>query len=219
MWAAGLAACAAVVAWWRVVGAGFIWLASGVALLFGVPTALLGAGAFAVAGCVLVAGGFVAAKRPMISAILLAAGAAGYAVAAVEGGSLLFSLAGAAALGGVTSEMLLGHWYLVDPRLPRWALRRLDVAGAIGLIADVGLLIADGVLDFPSGDVAIGWAFVTMAIATLALLIAVWFSLKEPSYTGVMAATGLSYLAVLTVTGAVVLGRVLLDPTGGTPVG
>ena len=155
----------------------------------------------------------------MISAALLAAGAAGYAVAAVEGGSLLFSLAGAAALGGVTSEMLLGHWYLVDPRLPRWALRRLDVAGAIGLIADVGLLIADGALDFPSGDVVVGWAFVTMAIATVALLVAVWFSLKEPSYTGVMAATGLSYLAVLTVTGAVVLGRVLLDPTGGTLVG
>ena len=36
------------------------------------------------------------------------------------------------------------------------------------------------------------------------------FSLKEPGYAGVMAATGLSYLAVLTAFGVAVLGRMLV---------
>jgi len=44
---------------------------------------------------------------------------------------------------------------------------------------------------------------------TFLLVVAVWYSLQEPSYTGVMAATGLSYLAVLTAFGVAVLGRLL----------
>ncbi len=43
-----------------------------------------------------------------------------------------------------------------------------------------------------------------------ALLVAgVSFALREPFYSGVMAATGLSYLAVLTAFGVVVVGRLL----------
>jgi hypothetical protein len=39
----------------------------------------------------------------------------------------------------------------------------------------------------------------------------VWSSLGEAGYSGVMAATGLSYLAVLTAAGAAVIGRLLVD--------
>jgi hypothetical protein len=39
---------------------------------------------------------------------------------------------------------------------------------------------------------------------------AVFFALRERGYSGVMAATGLSYLAVLTSIGSAVLGRALL---------
>jgi hypothetical protein len=42
------------------------------------------------------------------------------------------------------------------------------------------------------------------------LMVGVWFSLRVPSYTGVMAATGLSYLATLTALGAVVIGRAVI---------
>ncbi len=62
-----------------------------------------------------------------------------------------------------------------------------------------------------SVDAVIGWAFVALALMSTLLAVAVWFALREPSYAGVMAATGLSYLAVLTVFGTVVTGRVLLD--------
>ena len=47
-------------------------------------------------------------------------------------------------------------------------------------------------------------------VMTGLLVAAVWFSLKEPAYSGVMAATGLSYLGVLTAFGVVVVGRLLI---------
>jgi hypothetical protein len=40
--------------------------------------------------------------------------------------------------------------------------------------------------------------------------VAVLLSIRVPSYTGVMAATGLSYLAVLTSLGSVLLGRAVI---------
>ena len=39
---------------------------------------------------------------------------------------------------------------------------------------------------------------------------AVWLALKEPAYSAVMAATGLSYLAILTVIGSGIAGRSLV---------
>jgi hypothetical protein len=49
-----------------------------------------------------------------------------------------------------------------------------------------------------------------LGATTVALMVGVWFSLRVPSYTGVMAATGLSYLATLTALGAVVIGRAVI---------
>ena len=70
-------------------------------------------------------------------------------------------------------------------------------------------MVLNGALDWMPADAILGWAFVALALMTFLLLVAVWYSLQEPSYTGVMAATGLSYLAVLTSFGVVVLGRLL----------
>ena len=49
-----------------------------------------------------------------------------------------------------------------------------------------------------------------LAAMSFLLMVAVWFALRYPSYPGVMAATGLSYLAVLTSLGAVSALRVVL---------
>ena len=46
-------------------------------------------------------------------------------------------LAGAAFLGVVTDAMLLGHWYLVQPGLPRRLLNELVAGDVLGL-ADRG---------------------------------------------------------------------------------
>lgn len=213
MWAAGLAASAGAVAWWRIVGPGFLWLSAGVVIaLASIAFAQEPGVAMGVGMAAAVLGGL-AARRPGLSAVALWLSAVLlYAAVAADGGYWT-TAAGAALLGGVSAEMLLGHWYLIDPRLPRWALFRLDAVAAIALVAEVGFLVVEGVLD--GDDTVLVWAFVVMAVTTAVLLVAVWFSLEEPAYPAVMAATGLSYLAVLTALGTSVVGRVVLDPTGG----
>ncbi len=211
MWAAGLAGAVAVVAWWRVVGPGYVWLGAGVVLALGVPAALAGAGPWSLAGCLLAAAGLAAGRAPALAAAALGAAGACFAVAAALDGPVLGALTGALLLGGVTGEMMLGHWFLVDPTLPRWVLRRLDVAGGVGAAADLAALAILGVFPWPGGDLVVGVGFVLLAISTMVLMAMVWFSLAEPGYSGVMAATGLSYLATLTAIGAAVVGRLLLE--------
>ena len=209
MWAAGMAAGTAAVAWWRIVGPGFFWTVSAATLLVGGWTATAGVGPI-VAVIAVVLGGLLA-RRPPVAAVLYGVGALGFLLQAAAEGGWILAITGAMALGGVTDEMLLGHWYLVDPKLPRWALRALDVAGLTGLVADGAVLLLVGLT---VGAGVLGWAFLALSLMSVLLMVAVWFSLKEPSYTGVMAATGLSYLAVLTALGATVAGRSLVGDAG-----
>lgn len=213
MWASGLAAAAGTVSWWRIVGPGFLWLSAGVVIALSSIAFALEPGVAMGAGLAAAVLGAAAGRRPGLAAAALWLSAVLLYVAVAADGGYLTTAAGAALLGGVTAEMLLGHWYLIDPRLPRWALFRLDVVAAIGLVAEAGFLVVEGVLD--GDDTVLVWAFVVMAVTTAVLLLAVWFSLQEPAYPAVMAATGLSYLAVLTALGTSVVGRVVLDPTGG----
>jgi hypothetical protein len=200
------------VVWWRIVGPGFTRLSGAVTLLFGIPAALAGSGSWAIVGSVLVFGGTVAVRRISVAAGMLGLGAAAYLVAATLEGGTAAAITGALLLGGITSTMMLGHWYLVDPRLPRSALRRLDIAGGIGAVADLATMAILGVFPWQSGDLAVGLGFLLLSITTVVLAVAVWSALGEEGYPAVMAATGLSYLAVLTAIGAVVVGRLLLDP-------
>ena len=126
-------------------------------------------------------------------------------------GNVASVISGALFLGGVTVEMMLGHWYLVDPTLPRWALRRLALAGAGGAVVDFVVLLFLGVFPWSAGDTAVGLGFVLLAVTTVILMAAVGGALREEGYAGVMAATGLSYLALLTAIGAAVVGRMLVE--------
>lgn len=212
MWAAGIAGAAAVVAWWQIVGPGYIWLTGptvGIIALGGhllSPHPLLVVAAIGGFGAVLVA------RRPVPATILLSAAAVAAVVVAAGAGSWPLAVTGSLALGGVTGEMLLGHWYLVAPQMPRWALRRLDGAGAAGLVLDAALLGLGGFLAGTAGVTP--WIFAALALVSIVLMVATWFALAEKGYEGVMAATGLSYLAVLTSLGAVAVGRALLGGEG-----
>ncbi|MBT8166226.1 MAG: hypothetical protein KJP22_07065 [Acidimicrobiia bacterium] len=207
-WAAGLAGVAALVAWWKVVGPGFGWLSAAVTALFGGIGWAVGGGWPAGVGTAAALIGLALARRPQPFALALGVGAVFLAAASVPDGGVLGTLSGALLLGGTTGEMLLGHWFLIDPTLPRWALKRLAAVGLAGVGADVAVLMFDA---GGFGGEVIGWAFVVLAATTFVLLIAVWFALNEPSYPGVMAATGLSYLAILTAIGAAAAGRALVD--------
>ena len=128
------------------------------------------------------------------SAVLLVAAVA-FALVAATDSPVLPVVTGSVLAGGVTSEMLLGHWFLVDPWLPRWSLRVLTAGAALGLLADAGLVTVQLAVDGNAGDAFLGWAWLALTVMTALLIAGVWFCSTSRRYTGVMAATGLSYLA------------------------
>jgi hypothetical protein len=208
MWAAGMAAGAAVVSRSEIVGPGFNWLLSGIVVLVGGAATLAGGATIGAAatGAALVAG--LVARNRKVAAWCFGLAALGYLAIAISEGGVVPAITGSSFLGGMTTEMLLGHWFLIDPTLPRSALQRLDLAAAAGVVADVVVLAIAGALG--AGDAVMIAAFVALALLSGLLVAAVWFSLREPAYSGVMAATGLSYLGVLTSFGVVVVGRLLV---------
>jgi hypothetical protein len=208
MWTAGLAGGAAVVSYWSIVGPGYNWLLAAVVVAIGGVTAASGNLAIGLVATMAALGAGVVARRHRASAGLFAIATLGHLVVAMDEGGIVQAISGTLLLGGMTSEMLLGHWFLVDPRLPRRALQRLDLAAGAGLILD--LVVVAGLGAFGTGDAVMIGALVALAMMTALLVAAVWFSLKEQGYSGVMAATGLSYLGVLTTFGVVVVGRLLV---------
>jgi hypothetical protein len=209
-WAAGLALVAGFVSLTRVVGVGFTWLTSGTATLVSIAAAVGEGAVWARVGLLgVVLGAMIARQKIGAGLVLITAGAALLVEAGLFGGPFA-AATGALALGGVTGEMMLGHWYLIDPRLPRWTLRSLAVGGIVGLALDGLLLGTAGTM--PEGGATL--AYWLLFFTSIVLMVAVIAALRYPAYSGVMAATGLSYLAVLTTLGAVFLGRALLAGLG-----
>ena len=203
MWAAGLALAGSVVAYWRVARPGFIRLTSAVVAALGVLAAWAGGGWWGLIGAgVAVTAFFLRVGWPAVT--LLGGASLALLVAARTGGQEWVSvLVGAASLGGISGEMLLGHWFLVDPKLPRLPLRRLAYAGIVGASAEtirVALLRSDSMIASPA-------LLAMVAAVGVVLMVAVVFSLRVRSYTGVMAATGLSYLATITALAVAIISR------------
>jgi hypothetical protein len=124
---------------------------------------------------------------------------------------------GAAFLGVLTDAMLLGHWYLTQPGLPRAPIEELvKLSAPIWALEVLGLLWPIGMISVLSGSVDDGyggilaWMWALSAVTTGALIGVTWLALRERSYSAVMAATGLLYLAILTGFGTDVLARALL---------
>ncbi len=209
-WAGGLALVAGFISYARIVGPGFVWLTAGSAGLIGLAGVFVDDAWLARLALAMVVVGLIWARNGLVAgAVLVLAGMGFIAQAAVLGGGVP-SVTAALALGGVTGEMLLGHWYLIDPRLPRWALRALAATGIVGLSVDGLLLALAGGL--PGGGATV--VFWVLLATSIVLMVAVVGALRYPAYSGVMAATGLSYLAVLTTLGAVFLGRALIAGLG-----
>ena len=208
-WAAGLALASGSVALARIVGPGFTWLTASVSILISLAGVLSQGAWWARAGLLLLATGLVWSKNRPFSGVLQVAGGGALLIQAAFIGGAIPALSASLALGAITGEMLLGHWYLIDPRLPRAALRVLAIGGAVGMVVDSLVLASAGLP--PGGATVAFWALV---VTSVILMAGVLGSLRYPAYSSVMAATGLSYLAVLTSLGAVFLGRVLVGGLG-----
>ena len=130
-------------------------------------------------------------------------------------GVLLSLFVGAMALGLVTEAMLLGHWYLVSPKLPGQPLQELTlllvavmVLQALLLIVNVTIparetpetsaILAGSLISNPAFWLRVGVGL----LFPLALSYMAWRSSLEQA---MMSATGLLYIAV----GAVIVGEVL----------
>jgi hypothetical protein len=143
------------------------------------------------------------------------------AAASIDGGpyalTLFRLLAGAALLGVSTDAMLLGHWYLVQPGLGRDPIRELVWLLAVAWFLDViAYLLPTGVVSVFTGSIndgyggLLGWIWLASAATTIVLAGVTWAALKERSYSAVMAATGLLYLAILMAFGTDLVARALL---------
>ena len=170
-------------------------------------------------------GSVVAAREfpPALDLLPVAVGTIGLVAAALDAGgnawvAVLRTLAGAAFLGAVTDAMLLGHWYLVQPGLPRGLLHEsVDALGWVWPVEVVALLLPTGMVSVWTGAVddgwggTLGWFWAACAIATLALVMVTKAALRERQYSAVMAATGLLYLAILTAFGTDLVARAVLS--------
>jgi hypothetical protein len=114
--------------------------------------------------------------------------------------------------------MLLGHWYLVQPGLPRRLLNEIVAAlGWIWPLEVVAMLLPVGMVSVWTGSIddgwggTLGWFWAACAVTTIVLVIVTRAALKERQYSAVMAATGLLYLAILTAFGTDLVARAVLD--------
>ena len=164
---------------------------------------------------------------PILDLVPVAIGVIGLIAAAIEAApdagadtavSLLRTLVGAAFLGAVTDAMLLGHWYLTQPGLPRRLLNEIDDAlGWVWPIEIVALLLPTGMISVWTGAVddgwggTLGWFWGACALSTIILVMVTRAALREREYSAVMAATGLLYLAILTAFGTDLVARAVLD--------
>jgi len=131
--------------------------------------------------------------------------------------NLLRVAVGTVFLGAISDAMLLGHWYLVQPGMPRSILNELvDALRWILPIEVVVMLIPTGMISVLTGTVddgwngTLGWFWVACAVTTAVLIEVTRAALKERSYSAVMAATGLLYLAILTAFGTDLVARAVL---------
>ena len=159
---------------------------------------------------------------PVLDLVPVVIGFVGLVAAAADsGGPVALSIArvlvGAAFLGAVTDAMLLGHWYLVQPGLPRRLLNELvDAVAVIWPFEVLVMLIPTGMVSVWSGAVddgwngTLGWFWIACADTTFVLCVITQRALRERYYSAVMAATGLLYLAILTAFGTDLVARAVL---------
>jgi hypothetical protein len=160
--------------------------------------------------------------EPLIDLLPVAIGLIALIAAGVSDGgndavAIIRTVVGAAFLGFVSDAMLLGHWYLVQPGLPRRhvndIVRTFLVIWPLEVIV---MLIPTGMFSVFSGTVddgwsgQLGWFWAACAITTGALGVVTLKALQERAYSAVMAATGLMYLAILTAFGTDLVARAVL---------
>jgi len=137
----------------------------------------------------------------------------------------LTAVTSALTLGLVSGAMLFGHWYLIDLEMPVDYIRTFVWMLAIVLVADLvalGLAIALPALVGGAGSAAavrellgshLGLLAIRLILGPIATIVLVWMCWQTLKIPQTMAATGLLYIAVMSVLVGEMLGRFILFRT------
>jgi hypothetical protein len=163
---------------------------------------------------------------PLLDLVPVIIGTVGLLAAAVAAGgntwvAIARILVGAAFIGALSDGMLLGHWYLTQPGLPRVLLNEMVQALAWLWPFEVAvMLLPPGMIGVLTGSIddgwggMLGWMWLACAVTTIVLIFVTRAALRERSYSAVMAATGLLYLAILTGFGMDIVPRAIVAAAG-----
>jgi len=123
------------------------------------------------------------------------------------GQNLLSSLLPILLVSSVFSSMMIGHWFLVDPTIERIGMKNISKFSS-GLSILLAFLVFINIYEsstmfFSSvSENLLKNVVIFLYLSSALLSFGSLKSLQEKSYTGVMASTGLSYLALIVSLGA-----------------
>lgn len=205
-WVAGTAGASAALAWVRVGRSGLRLLLLTVTGAGAAGMALTGAGAEALVvalGLLVVA---VTVRHPRRGIVGWLAAVGGGAVATGDSGLAL--VGDGLLLGSITAGLCLGHWFLVDPHLPRQPMRVLAWSGLAGLAVVAAITATSEAGSGGLGRVVVPVAVVTGLVSAVTLA-AVPRSLAVPTYKAVQSATGLFYVSTMSVGAFVIVASAI----------
>ena len=171
------------------------------------------------------------ADHPWFEIVALAAGAAtvvfgalGWGDGPVGAAALLVQLAVLfAAIGGVFAAMILGHWYLVTPRLPEAPLILLSRILLVVVAIQVGLFVAWVALGAgpasggPFSALTGPWAlfvWLRLIVGLIFPLVVSWAAVQTARTRSMESATGLLYINVGTIAAGTILAAGLYFGAG-----
>jgi len=156
--------------------------------------------------------------------LVLVAGALSWGGGGLASGLLLVELAAVAAvLGGVWAAMILGHWYLVTPRLPEAPLVRFSRWLGVALVAQLVLFVAwlaigAGPEGAPAFASLVGpWAlfvWLRLLVGLVFPIVVSWAAIQTARSRSMESATGLLYINVGTIAAGTILAAGLYFGAG-----
>lgn len=129
------------------------------------------------------------------------------------------------AIGGVWAAMILGHWYLVTPKLPEQPLILLSRVLLVIVAVQIGLWVfwlgagatLAGLGGSPFGELTGEWAFFVWMRLVIGLafpLVLSWAAIQTAKTRSMESATGLLYINVGTIAAGTILAAGLLFGAG-----
>ena len=134
---------------------------------------------------------------------------ASFAVASFNliGQNLISSFLPILLVSSVFSSMMIGHWFLVDPTIERIGMKNISkfssgISILLAFLVFINIYESSSMFFSSVSENLLNNVVIFLYLSSALLSFGSLKSLQEKSYTGVMASTGLSYLALIVALGA-----------------